>query len=76
MDDYDDQIGGGVQSLVKRWWFDLERGDKLAFFPPAVQPPGGTTLASVVPMDRVAGQKAYAEAEKPLAARKRSKLAS
>ena len=95
--DYDDQIGGGVRNLVKRWWFDLEivdgvcvtprgvnqrdldltRGDKLAreqklaFFPPALQPAGRTTVASVVPLDRAAGQLAYAEAEKPLAARRR-----
>ena len=61
---------------------DLVRGDKLAreqklaFFPPAVQPTGGTTLSTVVPLDRVAGQKAYAEAEKPLAARKRGKPVS
>ncbi len=61
---------------------DLVRGDKLAreqklaFFPPAVQPAGGTTLSTVVPLDRVAGQKAYAEAEKPLAARKRGKPVS
>ena len=56
---------------------DLGRGDKLAgeqklaFFPPSLQPSGGTTIATVVPLDRAAGQKAYAESEKPLAARKR-----
>ncbi|MFN0159708.1 MAG: Fe-S protein [Burkholderiales bacterium] len=56
---------------------DLGRGDKLAreqklaFYPPSVQPAGGTTVADVVPLDRVAGQKAYAEAERPMAARRR-----
>jgi len=44
---------------------------KLAFFPPALQPRGGTTLAEVVPVDRAAGLKAYQEAETPEAARAR-----
>jgi ferredoxin len=58
---------------------DLARGDKLAreqklaFFPPRLQPAGGTTVATVVPVDRAAGQKAYAEAERPAAARRRGK---
>ena len=58
---------------------DLGRGDKLAreqklaFFPPPLQPAGGTTVASVVPLDRVAGQLAYAAAERPIVARKRRK---
>jgi hypothetical protein len=58
---------------------DLARGDKLAreqklaFFPPHLQPAGGTTVGTVVPMDRAAGQKAYAEAERPAAARRRDK---
>ena len=46
---------------------------KLAFFPPKLQPPGGTTLDTVVPLDRAAGLAAYAAAESPLAARKRKK---
>ena len=59
----------------------LERADKLAhdqklaFFPPSLQPVGGTTLATVVPLDRSAGQAAYASAEKPVVARKRARLA-
>lgn len=44
---------------------------KLAFFPPALQPAGGTTLKEVVPIDRPAGLAAYAAAESPLAARRR-----
>ena len=56
---------------------DLSRGDKLAaaqklaFFPPALQPAGGTTMRTVVPVDRPAGLAAYAAAESPLAARRR-----
>jgi hypothetical protein len=56
---------------------DLGRGDKLAreqklaFFPPPLQPAGGTTVATTVPIDRAAGQAAYAAAEKPAEARKR-----
>ena len=49
----------------------LARTQKLAFFPPELQPPGGTTLRTVVPIDRQAGLAAYAAAEPPLAARKR-----
>ena len=56
---------------------DLGRGDKLAreqklaFFPPALQPAGGVTVTTVVPMDRSAGLKAYAQAERPSDARRR-----
>ncbi len=56
---------------------NLNRGDvlapsqKLAMFPPPLQPPGGTTLSDVVPVDRIAGLKAYAEAEDPREARAR-----
>jgi hypothetical protein len=49
----------------------LAAAQKLAFFPPALQPAGGTTLASLVPLDRKAGLAAYASAESPLAARRR-----
>jgi ferredoxin len=49
----------------------LAAGQKLAFFPPALQPAGGTTLQSAVPMDRPAGLAAYGEAESPKAARRR-----
>jgi ferredoxin len=58
---------------------DLARGDKLAkeqklaFFPPALQPAGGTTLKTVVPVERIAGLKAYAAAESPISARKRTR---
>ncbi|WP_425259575.1 Fe-S protein [Rubrivivax sp. RP6-9] len=50
----------------------LAAQQKLAFFPPALQPAGGTTLKDVVPIDRPAGLAAYAAAESPLAARRRS----
>ena len=49
----------------------LAAGQKLAFFPPALQPAGGTTLQTVVPMERQAGLAAYAAAESPIAARRR-----
>jgi ferredoxin len=50
----------------------LAAGQKLAFFPPALMPAGGTTIASVVPLDRAAGLAAYAAAETPAAARRRA----
>jgi hypothetical protein len=37
---------------------------KLAFFPPELQPKGGTTLKEVVPIDREAGLAAYAAAKR------------
>ena len=49
----------------------LARAQKLAFYPPDLQPAGGTTLSQLVPLDRAAGIKAYAQAETPEAARRR-----
>jgi len=49
----------------------LAATQKLAFYPPALQPAGGTTLQTVVPVDRPAGLAAYAAAETPAAARRR-----
>ena len=49
----------------------LAPAQALAFFPPALQPAGGTTMKSVVPLERAAGLAAYAAAESPAAARKR-----
>jgi ferredoxin len=49
----------------------LAAGQKLAYFPPALQPAGGTTMNTVVPVDRQAGLAAYAAAEAPQAARRR-----
>jgi ferredoxin len=49
----------------------LARTQKLAFFPPELQPAGGTTVQTVVPIDRPAGLAAYAAAESPLAAKRR-----
>ncbi len=43
----------------------LEKGQKLAFFPPFLQPPGGVTVRTVVPVERQAGLDAYAAAESP-----------
>ena len=51
----------------------LARTQKLAFFPPNLQPRGGTTIQTAVPIDRPAGLAAYAAAESPGAARKRKK---
>jgi ferredoxin len=53
----------------------LAATQKLAFFPPELQPGGGTTVQSVVPIDRPAGLAAYAAAESPSAARKRARKA-
>jgi reductive dehalogenase len=44
---------------------------RLALFPPKLQPAPGTTLAEVVPVDRVAGMDEYRRAETPDAARRR-----
>lgn len=49
----------------------LAAGQKLAFFPPGLQPAGGTTLQTLVPLERAAGLAAYAAAETPAAARRR-----
>jgi ferredoxin len=50
----------------------LGKSQKLAFFPPPLQPAGGTTLGEVVPIDRPAGLAAYAAAESPEDARRRT----
>jgi len=42
----------------------LARAQKLAFFPPELQPAGGTTLQEVVLIDREGGLAAYAAAER------------
>jgi len=42
----------------------LAKAQKLAFFPPELQPRGGTTLKEVVPIDREAGLAAYAAAKR------------
>jgi len=42
----------------------LASAQKLAFFPPALQPKGGTTLKETVPIDREAGLAAYAAAKR------------
>lgn len=49
----------------------LAKSQKLAMFPPSLQPPGGTTLDTVVPVDRQAGLALYQEAETPENARRR-----
>ena len=52
----------------------MRLGDKqkLAMFPAALQPKGGTTVAEVVTVDREAGLRMYQEAETPAAARQRT----
>lgn len=52
----------------------LAAAQKLAMFPPRLQPPPGTTLDQVVPADRLAGIEEYKRAESPDAARARLKL--
>jgi hypothetical protein len=44
---------------------------KLALYPPQLQPKGGVTVSETVPVDRAAGLKLYATAESPDAARAR-----
>ncbi len=78
---FDLEIVDGVavqpQAGVNARDLDLSRTEKLAavqklaFFPPALQPAGGTTLETVAPLDRQAGLAAYAAAESPTAARRR-----
>ena len=52
----------------------LAKAQKLAYFPPDLQPRGGTTVTTTVPIDRPAGLAAYAAAESPAAARKRRRV--
>lgn len=79
---FDLEIVNGVcvsPSGVNERDLDLERtnklakNQKLAFFPPHLQPRAETTIATTVPLDREAGLNAYANAEKPSQARKRKK---
>jgi len=49
----------------------LANSQKLAMFPPELQPPPGSTLAELYPIDRTAGLKRYEEAERPASARER-----
>jgi ferredoxin len=49
---------------------------KLAMFPPSLQPPAGTTLKDVEPVDRAAGITEYESAETPEAARVRLNVRS
>jgi ferredoxin len=63
--------GSNERDLDPRRAEKLAKAQKLAFFPPTLQPKGGTTLKEVVPLDRAAGLAAYAAAESPLQASKR-----
>lgn len=49
----------------------LAQNQKLAFYPPHLQPAAHITTATTVPLDRQAGLEAYANAEKPHQAKKR-----
>jgi ferredoxin len=51
----------------------LQHTQRIAIFPPALQPRGGTTVGETVPVDRVAGMQANAAAERPDEARARVK---
>ena len=44
----------------------LAQNQKLAFYPPHLQPPPQTTISTTVPIDREAGLYAYANAKKPM----------
>lgn len=69
---------GGVNERDLSLGRDDKLGERqhLAMFPPRLQPPGGTTLSDVVPVDRKAGLTAYAEAERPDDARRRAAMIS
>jgi ferredoxin len=51
----------------------LQHTQRIAIFPPALQPRGGTTVGETVPVDRAAGMQANAAAERPDEARARVK---
>ena len=40
----------------------MEKSQKLAMFPPALQPKGGTTIHTTIPIDRQTGLRLYQEA--------------
>ena len=44
----------------------LATAQKIAVFPPHLQPRGGTTLATVVPLERAAGLRAAQQAQEAL----------
>jgi len=82
---FDLEVIDGVAGLplagVNERDLDFERAkladtQKLAMFPPALQPAGGTTMDEVLPTDRSGGVKLYTEAETPEAARVRIKQAA
>ena len=50
----------------------MEKSQKLAMFPPALQPKGGTTIHTTIPIDRERGLRLYQEAEYPRDARLRT----
>ncbi len=54
----------------------LQETQKVAIFPPSLQPQPGTTLSQVVPVDRAAALLEYQRAETPKAARARLAAAS
>jgi len=49
----------------------LAEKQRLAMFPVDLQPPGGTTMAQTIPVDREAGLRMYEQAERPQSARSR-----
>jgi ferredoxin len=51
----------------------LQQTQRIAIFPPSLQPRGGTTVSETVPVDRAAGMQANAAAEPPEQARARVK---
>jgi ferredoxin len=65
------QAGVNERDLSPGREIKLAATQKLAFFPPKLQPPGGTTVHTVVPLERAPGLAAYEAAESPRAARKR-----
>nr|4RAS_A Chain A, Oxidoreductase, NAD-binding/iron-sulfur cluster-binding protein [Nitratireductor pacificus pht-3B]4RAS_B Chain B, Oxidoreductase, NAD-binding/iron-sulfur cluster-binding protein [Nitratireductor pacificus pht-3B]4RAS_C Chain C, Oxidoreductase, NAD-binding/iron-sulfur cluster-binding protein [Nitratireductor pacificus pht-3B] len=74
-----DGVAGAPRMGTNERDLSPDRGDKiganqkLAMYPPRLQPPPGTTLDAVLPVDRSGGLAEYAAAETPAAARARLK---
>jgi ferredoxin len=61
--------GTNERDLILDQDYRLGRNQKLAMFPPALQPPPSTTMNDMVPVDRPAGIRAYLAAQRPEDAR-------
>ena len=67
------RLGTNERDLSPERADKLGANQRLAMFPPRLQPAHGTTLDEIVPVDRAAGLEEYMNAEKPADARARLK---